>query len=116
MLEWVVDQHERTLRVTASSGRGIGRPSSNASTMAITRCIWHVVLAPDIVLEPNAGVSRAERQWLNSKYRTGKTAGVLWDEISGTSTTGTGEDTAGYIARALQPDTASVGTHWTVSS
>jgi hypothetical protein len=83
MLEWVVDQHERTLR-----DYGLERPWYWETFL---KCLDHGHHAlhlgmwfwrPTLFWKPNAGVSRAERRWLNGKYPDWEESwGVLWDEI-----------------------------------
>lgn len=83
MLEWVVTQHERTMR-----DLGLAKPwywdtflaclDHGHHAMHIGTWFWR----PTLFWKPNAGVSRAERAWLNEKYPSWEDSwGVLWDEI-----------------------------------
>lgn len=83
MIEWVVTQHERTMR-----DLGLQKPwywetflkclDHGHHAMHIGTWFWR----PTLFWKPNAGVSRAERAWLNEKYPDWEDSwGVLWDEI-----------------------------------
>lgn len=83
MIEWVVTQHERTMR-----DLGLHKPwywetflkclDHGHHAMHIGTWFWR----PTLFWKPNAGVSRAERAWLNEKYPDWEDSwGVLWDEI-----------------------------------
>lgn len=83
MLEWVVTQHERVTR-----DLGLKQPwywdqfleslEDGHHAMHIGTWFWR----PTLFWKPNAGVSKAERAWLNEKYPTWEENwGFLWDEI-----------------------------------
>jgi toluene monooxygenase system protein A len=83
MLEWVVNHHERILE-----DYGLKKPwywdqflyslENGHHAMHIGTWYWR----PTLFWNPNAGVSKDEREWLNEKYPTWEDNwGVLWDEI-----------------------------------
>jgi toluene monooxygenase system protein A len=83
MLEWVVTQHERTMR-----DYGLKKPwywdtflhclDHGHHAMHLGTWFWR----PTLFWKSNAGVSKAERRWLNEKYPSWEGSwGVLWDEI-----------------------------------
>jgi YHS domain-containing protein len=83
MLEWVVYHHERTMK-----DYGLQKPwywetflqclDHGHHAMHIGTWFWR----PTLFWKPNAGVSKAERKWLNAKYPSWDDSwGVLWDEI-----------------------------------
>ena len=83
MLEWIVNHHERILE-----DYGLKKPwywdqflhslENGHHAMHLGTWYWR----PTLFWKPNAGVSRAEREWLNEKYPTWEENwGVLWDEI-----------------------------------
>ena len=83
MLEWIVKHHERILR-----DYGLDKPwywplfeealNHGHHAMHIGTWFWR----PTLFWKPNAGVSKAERKWLNEKYPSWEDSwGVLWDEI-----------------------------------
>jgi toluene monooxygenase system protein A len=83
MLEWVVDQHERTLR-----DYGLETPwywdtflqSLEHGHHALHLGMWF--WRPTLFWKPSAGVSKAERRWLTQKYPDWEDSwGVLWDQI-----------------------------------
>src|ERR1700704_6173161 len=115
MLEWIVDQHERTLR-----DYGLERPWYWETFL---KCLDHGHHAlhlgmwfwrPTLFWKPNAGVSRAERQWLNGKYPDWEESwGVLWDEIIKNINTGDIAKTLPETLPALCNLTQlPIGTHW----
>jgi toluene monooxygenase system protein A len=83
MLEWVVNHHERML-----ADYGLSRPwywdqflaslEQGHHAMHLATWFWR----PLLFWKPNAGVSKAEREWLVEKYPTWEDDwGVLWDQI-----------------------------------
>ena len=83
MLEWIVNHHERILE-----DYGLKKPwywddfmrslDQGHHAMHLGTWFWR----PTLFWKPNAGVSRDEREWLNSKYPTWEDDyGVLWDQI-----------------------------------
>lgn len=83
MLEWIVKHHERILR-----DYGLQKPwywdifekalDHGHHAMHIGTWFWR----PTLFWRPNAGVSKAERRWLNEKYPSWEDSwGVLWDQI-----------------------------------
>lgn len=83
MLEWIVKHHERILR-----DYGLAKPwywdtfeealEHGHHAMHIGTWFWR----PTLFWKPNAGVSKAERKWLNEKYPSWEDSwGVLWDQI-----------------------------------
>ena len=83
MLEWVITQHERVTR-----DLGLKQPwywdqfleclEHGHHAMHIGTWFWR----PTLFWKPNAGVSKAERAWLNEKYPSWEDSwGGLWDEI-----------------------------------
>ncbi len=83
MLEWIIKHHERILR-----DYGLKKPwywsqfeealEHGHHAMHIGTWFWR----PTLFWKPNAGVSKAERRWLNEKYPSWDDSwGVLWDEI-----------------------------------
>jgi Methane/Phenol/Toluene Hydroxylase/YHS domain len=115
MLEWVVEQHERVLR-----DYGLQRPWYFDTFL---RCLDHGhhslhlgmwFWRPTLFWKPNAGVSRAERRWLNSKYPDWESSwGVLWDEIIHNIRNGELAKTLPETLPALCSVTQlPVGTHW----
>ncbi|NDZ17408.1 toluene monooxygenase [Variovorax sp. WS11] len=83
MLEWVVHHHERTMK-----DYGLAKPwfwdtflhclDHGHHAMHLGTWFWR----PTLFWKPNAGVSKAERKWLNEKYPNWEDSwGVLWDEI-----------------------------------
>jgi Methane/Phenol/Toluene Hydroxylase/YHS domain len=83
MLEWVIEQHERTLR-----DFGLEKPwfwetflhSLDHGHHACHLGMWF--WRPTLFWRPSAGVSKAERRWLNDKYPSWEDSwGVLWDQI-----------------------------------
>jgi toluene monooxygenase system protein A len=83
MLEWIVNHHERILE-----DYGLKKPwywdqflvalDNGHHAMHIGTWFWR----PTLFWKPNAGVSKAERKWLNEKYPSWEENwGVLWDEI-----------------------------------
>jgi YHS domain-containing protein len=115
MLEWVVDQHERTLR-----DYGLKKPwywntflnclDHGHHALHLGMWFWR----PTLFWKPNAGVSRAERHWLNQKYPNWEDSwGVLWDEIIKNINSGekakTLPDTLPALCNLTQ---LPIGTHW----
>ena len=83
MLEWIVHHHERTMK-----DYGLAKPwfwdtflqclDHGHHAMHLGTWFWR----PTLFWKPNAGVSKAERKWLNEKYPSWEDSwGVLWDEI-----------------------------------
>ena len=83
MLEWVVHHHERTMK-----DYGLAKPwywetflqclDHGHHAMHLGTWFWR----PTLFWKPNAGVSKAERAWLNSKYPNWEDSwGGLWDEV-----------------------------------
>lgn len=83
MLEWIVKHHERILR-----DYGLQKPwywdqfeqalEHGHHAMHIGTWFWR----PTLFWRPNAGVSKAERRWLNAHYPSWEDSwGVMWDEI-----------------------------------
>jgi toluene monooxygenase system protein A len=115
MLEWVVDHHERTLR-----DFGLQKPWYWSQFLhcldhghhALHLGIWF--WRPTVFWKPNAGVSRAERQWLNQKYPCWEDSwGVLWDEIIKNVNRGENGKTLPDTLPALCSVTQlPIGTHW----
>ena len=112
MLEWIVNHHERILE-----DYGLKKPwywdqfllalENGHHAMHLGTWFWR----PTLFWKPNAGVSKAERKWLNEKYPT-------WEENWGSPV---GRDhrqrqrrpsrahAARDAARAVQPDPAAAG-------
>jgi YHS domain-containing protein len=115
MLEWVVDQHDRTLR-----DYGLEKPwywnqflnCLNHGHHALHLGMWF--WRPTLFWKPNAGVSGAERRWLNQKYPSWEDSwGVLWDEIIKNINNGEREKTLPDSLPALCNLTQlPIGTHW----
>lgn len=83
MLEWIVNHHERTLQ-----DYGLDKPwywdqfllslEHGHHALHIGTWFWR----PTLWWKPNAGISRAERKWLNEKYPSWDDSwGYLWDVI-----------------------------------
>jgi toluene monooxygenase system protein A len=83
MQEWIIHHHERTLR-----DFGLERPwywevldksfDNGHHALQLGSWFWR----PTLFWKPSAGVSRAERRWLNEKYPTWEENwGPLWDVI-----------------------------------
>ena len=83
MLEWVVNHHERMLEDYGLKkpwywDTFMARSENGHHAMHLGTWFWR----PTLFWKPNAGVSKAEREWLNEKYPTWEDNwGVLWDEI-----------------------------------
>jgi 1,2-phenylacetyl-CoA epoxidase catalytic subunit len=103
MLEWIVNHHERIL-----SDYGLQKPwyweeflaslDQGHHAMHIGTWYWR----PTLFWKPNAGVSKAERRWLNEKYPNWDDDwGVLWDEIINNLNRGTPENTGPLTLPAL---------------
>ena len=115
MLEWVIDQHERTLR-----DYGLERPwywdtflqSLDHGHHALHLGMWF--WRPTLFWKPNAGVSKAERRWLNDKYPGWEDSwGVLWDQIVKNVNAGDMAQTLPATLPALCNLTQlPIGTHW----
>jgi toluene monooxygenase system protein A len=83
MTEWIVNHHTRVL-----ADYGLAKPwywddfleslEDGHHAMHIGTWFWR----PTLFWKPNAGVSKAERKWLNDKYPTWEDNwGYLWDQI-----------------------------------
>ncbi|HET6305621.1 MAG TPA: YHS domain-containing protein [Rhodopila sp.] len=115
MLEWVIDQHERTLR-----DYGLEHPwywdqflaSLDHGHHALHLGMWF--WRPTLFWKPNAGVSRAERRWLNEQYPDWQDSwGVLWDQIIDNVNHGRIRQTLPETLPALCNLTQlPIGTHW----
>jgi hypothetical protein len=115
VLEWIVDQHERTLR-----DYGLKRPwywgtflqSLEHGHHALHLGMWF--WRPTLFWSPNAGVSTAERRWLNEKYPAWEDSwGVLWDQIIQNVNDGKMAKTLPQTLPALCNLTQlPIGTHW----
>jgi hypothetical protein len=115
MLEWIVDQHERTLR-----DYGLKRPwywetflqSLEHGHHALHLGMWF--WRPTLFWKPSAGVSKAERRWLNDKYPQWEDSwGVLWDQIIKNVNDGKLAQTLPQTLPALCNLTQlPIGTHW----
>jgi 1,2-phenylacetyl-CoA epoxidase catalytic subunit len=103
MLEWIVNHHERILM-----DYGLEKPwyweefitslDQGHHAMHIGTWYWR----PTLFWKPNAGVSKAERRWLNEKYPNWDDDwGVLWDEIIANLNRGTPENTGPLTLPAL---------------
>jgi len=104
-----VDHHERTYE-----NYGLEKPwywsqflnSLDHGHHALHLGMWF--WRPTLFWKPNAGVSRAERRWLNQKYPGWQDSwGVLWDEII--KNVNSGEKGKTLPDTLLQSDSAS---HW----
>jgi len=83
MLEWIVNQHERILE-----DYGLKKPWYWDQYMIALENGHHAChlggwfWRPTLFWKPSAGVSKAEREWLNEKYPTWEQNwGRMWDEI-----------------------------------
>jgi toluene monooxygenase system protein A len=115
MLEWVVSQHERTMRDV-----GLQKPwywdefiaclDHGHHSMHLGTWFWR----PTLFWRPNAGVSRAERRWLNAKYPGWEDSwGVMWDEVIRNINEGRIEKTYPETLPALCNLThLPIGAHW----
>jgi toluene monooxygenase system protein A len=103
MLEWIVNHHERILE-----DYGLEKPwyweeflaslDQGHHAMHIGTWFWR----PTLFWKPNAGVSKAEREWLVEKYPTWEDDwGVLWDEIINNINNGHPEQTGPLTLPAL---------------
>lgn len=115
MLEWIVEQHERV-----AQDYGLKKPwywdtflaslDHGHHAMHIGTWFWR----PTLFWKPNAGVSKAERAWLNAKYPAWEESwGVMWDEIARNVEAGRMELTYPETLPALCNVTQlPLGSHW----
>ncbi|ABS70068.1 methane/phenol/toluene hydroxylase (plasmid) [Xanthobacter versatilis] len=115
MLEWIVKHHERILR-----DYGLQKPwywdtfektlDHGHHALHIGTWFWR----PTLFWDPNGGVSREERRWLNQKYPNWEESwGVLWDEIISNINAGNIEKTLPETLPMLCNVTnLPIGSHW----
>jgi toluene monooxygenase system protein A len=103
MLEWIVNHHERILE-----DYGLAKPwywdkfmlslENGHHALHIGTWFWR----PTLFWKPNAGVSKAGREWLREKYPTWEDNwGALWDEIITNINSGRMEQTLPLTLPAL---------------